>query len=160
MDQLSFNLKPKSTRGQWKCRELKWCVLATLRQLDRDVENGEAPLPFYNAYRLQALIGCNYGSLRTRLKHWSTGKNKVIHRGRWGGLYVYSITKRGHKNFEMLTEGYISKRGHGWVQVDWKPLLQRLRARLEAQSNEDQLREKWFVERGRRLITEEEERAA
>ncbi|MFC1871289.1 hypothetical protein ACFLYF_02665 [Chloroflexota bacterium] len=114
------------TRGQWLGHELKWAVLAMLRQNAREVERGEAPLPFLNAYRLQSLTGCNYGSLRTLLKKWSTGKNKVIDRKKWGGLYVYTITARGHVNFELLTNGYLSRRHGKWVQVNAKAVLRRL----------------------------------
>ncbi len=109
------------TRGKWKRSELKYSVLAILRQYQREVELGAFP-HFLTAYRLQTCTGSNYGSLKTLLKKWcQTG---YIRREKYANLYGYSITQRGNQCFELLTNGYFSKRQPGkFIRVDPSVIL-------------------------------------
>lgn len=121
----------QSTRGEWKSGQLKWCVLALLRRQERFAEEGSYPL--ITAKGLALLTGASYHSLQTLLLKWC--RARVIRRDETGfcrkyhgPVFGYSITARGHKNFIMLTEGYISRRHHRWVQIDATAMLHRLQA--------------------------------
>ncbi len=114
------------TRGIWRSRELKYATLAVLRQHSREVEAGIAFPHFLTAKKIIELTGGNPTSIRTLLKKWCRGR--VIERQKYGKLFGYSITARGHTCFEMLTEGYLSRRRGRFIQIDARAVLRRLPA--------------------------------
>jgi len=113
----------RHTRGQWKSRELKGATLAVLRQYEREVESGIALSPYLTAERIAILTGANLGSLRTLLKRWVRGGHIKRLKSK---PYGYAITPRGNVCFEILTNGYISRRHGRWVQVNMRAVIRRL----------------------------------
>ena len=123
------------TRGQFAAGELKWAILAILRQHQREVERGPCPT-YLTARDLSRLTGGNYFSLQVLLLRWC--HSRIVRREVTGlktknrkRVFGYSITLRGQTNFEILTNGYLrqqpGKRSR-WVQVDAQAVLQRLPA--------------------------------
>jgi len=120
-----------TSRGLWRSRELKFATLAILRVYQRQVEAGIAFPHFLTAKKIIELTGGNPTSIRTLLKKWCRGR--VIERQKYGKLFGYSITVKGHTCFEALADGYFSRRRGKFIQVDAQAVLRRLPAYCRAE---------------------------
>ena len=111
------------TRGLWKSGELKAITLGILRQCEREVDSGIAFMPYLTAERIALITGANLGSIRTLLKRWVRGGHIKRLKSK---PYGYAITPHGNRCFEILCNGYISRRHHRWVQVSIRAIIRRL----------------------------------